>query len=105
MTSVKGVSALNASDYGFCASHTRHFWGFRLHGLFAPGRTPWALALTSPKIDEKLVCLRMGARQASCLHAEAIVCTALRPAPSERDCSAPWLAPAHGWRPGNVELE
>jgi Transposase DDE domain len=62
-----GVSSLddalaNAADYGYCASHSRHFWGFRLHALFAPDGTPRALALTSPKIDEKLVCLQMVAR-------------------------------------------
>jgi hypothetical protein len=49
----------DAADYGYCASHSRHFFGFRLHALFAPDGTPRALALTSPKIDEKLVCLQM----------------------------------------------
>jgi hypothetical protein len=52
----------DAADYGYCASHSRHFFGFRLHALFAPDGTPRALALTSPKIDEKLVCLEMVAR-------------------------------------------
>lgn len=52
----------DAADYGYCASHSRHFFGFRLHALFAPDGTPRALALTSPKIDEKLVCLQMVAR-------------------------------------------
>ena len=52
----------NAADYGYCASHSRYFYGFRLHALFAPDGTPRALALTSPKIDEKLVCLQMVAR-------------------------------------------
>jgi hypothetical protein len=36
----------NAADYGYCASHSRLFWGFRLHALFAPDGTPRALALT-----------------------------------------------------------
>ncbi len=49
----------DAADYGYCASHSRYFFGFRLHALFAPDGTPRALALTSPKIDEKLVCLQM----------------------------------------------
>ena len=49
----------DAADYGYCASHSRHFFGFRLHALFAVDGTPRALALTSPKIDEKLVCLEM----------------------------------------------
>lgn len=52
----------NAADYGYCASHSRLFWGFRLHAIFAPDGTPRALALTSPKIDEKIVCLGMVAR-------------------------------------------
>ena len=52
----------DAADYGYCASHSRHFFGFRLHALLAPDGTPRALALTSPKIDEKLVCLQLVAR-------------------------------------------
>lgn len=52
----------DAADYGYCASHSRYFFGFRLHALFASDGTPRALALTSPKIDEKLVCLQMVAR-------------------------------------------
>ena len=52
----------NAADYGYCASHSRYFYGFRLHTLFAMDGTPRALALTSPKIDEKQVCLEMVAR-------------------------------------------
>jgi hypothetical protein len=52
----------DAADYGFCASHSRYFWGFRLHGLFALDGTPRALALTSPKVGEREVCLSMLAR-------------------------------------------
>ncbi len=52
----------NAADYGFCASHSRYFWGFRLHALFASDGSPRALALTSPKVDEKEVCLQLVAR-------------------------------------------
>jgi hypothetical protein len=57
-----GDALANAADYGYCASHSRHFWGFRLHALFAMDGTPRALALTSPKLDEKIVCLQMVAR-------------------------------------------
>jgi hypothetical protein len=49
----------NAADYGYCASHSRWFWGFRLHTLFALDGTPRALALTSPKVDEREVCLEL----------------------------------------------
>ena len=52
----------DAADYGYCASHSRYFYGFRLHTLFAMDGTPRALALTSPKIDEKEVCLQLVAR-------------------------------------------
>jgi hypothetical protein len=61
-SSALGGALSDAADYGYCASHSRLFWGFRLHALFAPDGTPRALALTSPKIDEKLVCVQMLAR-------------------------------------------
>jgi len=62
-----GVSSLddaltNAADYGFCASHSRYFYGFRLHALFALDGTPRALTLTSPKVGERDVALAMLAR-------------------------------------------
>lgn len=43
----------DAADYGWCASHSRFFWGFRLHAIFAPDGTPRALELASPKLDER----------------------------------------------------
>lgn len=49
----------DAADYGYCASHSRFFWGFRLHGLFAPDGTPRAFTLASPKRDEREVGLQM----------------------------------------------
>lgn len=52
----------DAADYGYCRSHSRFFWGFRLHGLFALDGTPRAVALTSPKTDEREVCLQLVAR-------------------------------------------
>jgi Transposase DDE domain len=54
-----GDALSNAADYGYCASHSRFFWGFRLHTLFALDGTPRALALASPKIDEREVCLEL----------------------------------------------
>ena len=47
---------------GYCRSHSRFFWGFRLHAIFAADGTPRALALTSPKIDEREVALGLLAR-------------------------------------------
>ena len=49
----------DAADYGYCTSHSRYFWGFRLHGLFALDGTPRALILTSPKTPERDVCLTL----------------------------------------------
>jgi hypothetical protein len=59
---VKRSALGDAADYGYCASHSRFFWGFRLHGLFAPDGTPRAIALTSPKIDEREVAIKLLAR-------------------------------------------
>jgi Transposase DDE domain len=56
---VKRSALADAADYGWCASHSRYFWGFRLHALFAPDGTPRALALTSPKRDEREVALKL----------------------------------------------
>jgi hypothetical protein len=52
----------DAADYGYCASHSRFFWGFRLHGLFAPDGTPRAFTLASPKRDEREVGIELLAR-------------------------------------------
>src|SRR4029077_17452728 len=52
----------DAADYGWSASHSRFFWGFRLHAIFAPDGTPRALALTSPKQDEREVAIKLLAR-------------------------------------------
>ena len=52
----------NAADYGYCASHSRYFYGLRLHTLCAPDGTPRAMILASPKDNERDVCLRMLAR-------------------------------------------
>ena len=50
---VKRSALGDAADYGYCTSHSRFFWGFRLHAIFAPDGTPRALELTSPKLDER----------------------------------------------------
>ncbi len=52
---VKRSALADAADYGWCASHSRFFWGFRLHAICAPDGTPRALELCSPKLDEREV--------------------------------------------------
>lgn len=56
---VRRSQLADAADYGYCRSHSRFFWGFRLHGLFALDGTPRQIALTSPKTDEREVCLHL----------------------------------------------
>jgi hypothetical protein len=58
-SSCLGDAIANAADYGYCASHSRWFWGLRLHTLMAPDGTPRAMTLTSPKEGEREVCLRL----------------------------------------------
>jgi hypothetical protein len=55
----KRSALADAADYGYCASHARFFWGFRLHALFATDGTPRALKLASPKRDEREVALEL----------------------------------------------
>jgi transposase len=59
---VKRSDLAGLADYGYCASHSRWFWGFRLHLLVAPDGTPRALELASPKRDEREVGLELLAR-------------------------------------------
>ena len=59
---VKRSALADAADYGYCASHSRYFWGFRLHAIFAPDGTPRALTLASPKRDEREVGLELLSR-------------------------------------------
>ena len=56
---VKRSQLGDAADYGYCASHSRFFWGFRLHAIFAPDGTPRAVTVASPKRDERDVALEL----------------------------------------------
>ena len=43
------------ASYGYCASHSRFFWGLRLPLVCTPAGLPITFALTNPKIDEREV--------------------------------------------------
>ncbi len=43
------------AEYGYCASHSRYFWGLRLHLLCTPSGLPVGAALTGAKADERTV--------------------------------------------------
>jgi hypothetical protein len=41
------------AEYGYCASHSRYFWGLRLHLVATLGGLPIGYALTGAKADER----------------------------------------------------
>jgi Transposase DDE domain len=43
------------AGYGYCASHSRFFWGLRLHLICTPAGLPVTWALAHPKLDERQV--------------------------------------------------
>ena len=45
------------AEYGYCASHSRYFWGLRLHMLATLNGLPVGFALTGAKADERQVLL------------------------------------------------
>jgi hypothetical protein len=62
----------DACGYGYCTSHSRWFWGMRLHLACAPDGTPRAAALVSADRPEREVALPLLAR---CLRGgETIIC-------------------------------
>jgi len=54
---VKRSNLAGWAGYGYCASHSRFFWGLRLHLVATPAGLPVAFALTNPKLDEREVAL------------------------------------------------
>jgi len=47
------------ATYGYCASHSRWFWGLRLHLIATPSGLPIAFALTAANHDERAVAADM----------------------------------------------
>jgi hypothetical protein len=47
------------AEYGYCASHSRYFWGLRLHLVCTLGGLPILFALTGAKADERETLLDM----------------------------------------------
>lgn len=105
-----GDAIANAADYGYCASHSRYFWGLRLHTLMALDGTPRAMTLASPKEGEREVCLRLLERVNRSgpitvlgdkgyagadfeADAAALGATVVRPRRDDEDGAGPHLAP------------
>jgi hypothetical protein len=56
---VKRPDMAGYASYGYCASHSRFFWGLRLHLIATPSGLPVAYALTGAKVDERDTALAM----------------------------------------------
>ena len=54
---VKRSDLAGWAEYGYCASHSRFFWGLRLHLLTTLHGLPIGFALTGAKADERQVLL------------------------------------------------
>jgi hypothetical protein len=54
---VKRSALAGWAEYGYCASHSRYFWGLRLHLLTTLHGLPAGFALTGAKADERTVLL------------------------------------------------
>jgi len=52
---VKRSELAGHAGYGYCASHSRFFWGFRLYLIAAPDGMPIIWGLANPKIGEREV--------------------------------------------------
>lgn len=50
---VKRSDLAGHAGYGYCASHSRYFWGFRLYLVCAPDGMPVIWGLANPKIGER----------------------------------------------------
>src|SRR2546423_776950 len=56
------------AGYGYCASHSRQFWGLRLHLVTTVHGLPVAFALTNPKLDERDVLVDLVSLQPAMFH-------------------------------------
>jgi Transposase DDE domain len=52
---VRRSALAGIAGYGYCKSHHRYFWGFRLYVLAGPDGLPMAWCLASPKLGEREV--------------------------------------------------
>jgi hypothetical protein len=56
---VKRSALAGWADYGSCASHSRWFWGLRLHLVWTLHGLPVAFALANPKTDEREILVEL----------------------------------------------
>ncbi|WP_461037694.1 IS982 family transposase [Streptomyces mayteni] len=53
--SVRRSDLAGWANYGYCRSHSRFYWGLKLHLVCTPAGLPITWALADPKIDERQV--------------------------------------------------
>jgi hypothetical protein len=109
LETVRRSQLAEVAGYGYCKSHSRWFWGMRLHLACSPDGTPRAAALVGADRPEREVALRLLPR--ALRGGETIVCdkgysgrefaeavaklgaTILRPARQNEPPNGPHLAP------------
>ena len=69
---VERSALADACGYGYCASHSRYFWGMRLHGAFGLDGTPRGIVLWGADRPEREVAAELLPRIVA--GGEAIVC-------------------------------
>lgn len=52
---VKRSDLAGWAGYGYCGSHSRFYWGPKLHLVCTPAGLPVTWALADPKVDERQV--------------------------------------------------
>ena len=72
LETVRRSALADFAGYGYCRSHSRHFWGMRLHLCCAPDGTPRAAALCRADRPEREVALELLPR--ALRGGEAVVC-------------------------------
>ena len=72
---VKRSDAAGWAEYGYCASHSRYFWGLRLHLVCTLTGLPVMFALAGAKADEREILLGMlgGARDVTAAHPGQVI--------------------------------
>lgn len=67
-TTARNSDLAGWAGYGYCASHSRRFWGLRLHLVTTVHGLPVAFALTNPKADERAVLVDLVSLQPAMFH-------------------------------------
>ena len=103
---VKRSALPDAAGYGYCAAHSRWYWGLRLHLLAALDGTPRAFTLADPARGEREVALELLERAAR--GGEVLVATRATPGasspppPGSSRCS--WCVRRAGTSPAGVRI-